>query len=36
MVDGFVFALLATFSWPWVLPSIIDDWMDQDDVRRIW
>lgn len=27
-VDGFVFALLTTFLWPWILPPSVDDWMD--------
>jgi hypothetical protein len=27
-IYGFVFALLTTFLWPWVLPSALQDWMD--------
>ena len=30
-VDGFVFAMLAIFSWPWIMPRMIDDWMDDID-----
>lgn len=26
-VDGFIFAVVSTFSWPWIMPTIIDDWM---------
>ena len=29
-VDGFVFALLAVFSWPWIMPKVIDDWLDNN------
>jgi hypothetical protein len=27
-VSGFVFALLATLAWPWLMPDSINDWMD--------
>jgi hypothetical protein len=27
-VLGFIFALLATPSWPWVMPEAVNDWMD--------
>jgi hypothetical protein len=27
-VLGFFFALLATPSWPWVMPEAVNDWMD--------
>jgi hypothetical protein len=27
-VNGFLFAVLATFAWPWIMPKLIDDWMD--------
>lgn len=28
VANGFVFAVLSTFLWPWILPQAIDDWMD--------
>jgi hypothetical protein len=31
-VDGFAFALLATFSWPWIVPRTLDEWMDHSDL----
>jgi hypothetical protein len=31
-VNGFVFAVLATFAWPWIMPKFIDDWMDENYV----
>ena len=31
--DGLVFALLAIFSWPWIMPRMIDDWMDDNYTR---
>ncbi len=31
-VNGFLFAIVATFAWPWIMPSFIDDWMDDDYV----
>ena len=27
-VDGFFFALLTTFLWPFMLPKSIDNWID--------
>ncbi len=27
-VDGFLFAVAATFLWPWIMPRSIDHWMD--------
>jgi hypothetical protein len=27
-VDGFVFAIVTTFLWPWIMPSALDQWMD--------
>jgi hypothetical protein len=26
-VCGFILALLSVFTWPWVMPRFIDDWM---------
>jgi len=34
-VDGFLFAVLATFAWPWIMPQFIDDWMD-DNYAPTW
>ncbi len=31
-VNGFLFAIVATFAWPWIMPAFIDDWMDDDHV----
>jgi hypothetical protein len=28
VVDGFVFAVLTTFLWPWIMPEAIDNWID--------
>jgi hypothetical protein len=28
MIDGFIFAVLSTFLWPWIVPNFLDDWMD--------
>ncbi len=28
VVDGFVFAVLSTFLWPWIMPASLDHWMD--------
>jgi hypothetical protein len=28
-VAGFLFALVSLFAWPWVLPSRLQDWMDE-------
>jgi hypothetical protein len=28
-ITGFWFALVAMFSWPWLMPDKINDWMDQ-------
>jgi hypothetical protein len=27
-VAGFIFALVAVFAWPWVLPESLNRWMD--------
>jgi hypothetical protein len=27
-VGGFIFALLTTFAWPWLLPNFIWKWMN--------
>jgi hypothetical protein len=27
MVAGFLFALLAVPTWPWVMPESLDNWM---------
>ena len=27
-VSGFFFALVTTFAWPWILPEILNKWMD--------
>jgi hypothetical protein len=26
-IAGFVFGLVTVFTWPWVLPRRLDDWM---------
>jgi hypothetical protein len=31
-VDGFVFALLAIFWWPWIVPRRLDEWMEHSDL----
>ena len=28
-ITGFGFALVAVFSWPWLMPESINAWMDQ-------
>ena len=30
-IDGFIFALLAIFTWPWLMPKFIDHWLDDGD-----
>jgi len=30
--NGFIFAVLATFAWPLIMPKFIDDWMDDNYV----
>ncbi len=32
IVNGFIFAVLATFTWPWLMPEFIDNWMDDNYV----
>lgn len=27
-VHGFIFAVVTTFLWPWVVPRSLDHWMD--------
>ena len=29
-VYGFLFALMTTFAWPWILPDFIWSWMDEE------
>lgn len=35
IVNGFIFAVLATFTWPWLMPEFIDNWMD-DNYAPTW
>jgi hypothetical protein len=28
VVNGFVFAVVTTLLWPWILPPAVDRWMD--------
>jgi hypothetical protein len=28
VVNGFVFAVVTTLLWPWILPPFIDRWVD--------
>ena len=34
-VNGFFFAILATFAWPWIVPRFVNDWMD-DSSAPTW
>lgn len=27
MVAGFLFALATVWTWPWVMPEFVDEWM---------
>lgn len=27
-ISGFIFGVAATLLWPWILPRMVDDWMD--------
>jgi hypothetical protein len=29
-IGGFVFALLTTFAWPWILPDFVWNWLDEE------
>jgi len=33
-VCGFLFAVLSTFLWPWIVPDLIDNWMDGMTAHR--
>jgi hypothetical protein len=28
-IYGAVFAFVASFAWPWILPRFVQDWMDR-------
>ena len=30
-IDGFIFAMVAVFTWPWLMPKFIDHWLDDGD-----
>lgn len=29
-VTGFIIGVAATLLWPWILPRMVDDWMDDN------
>lgn len=29
--NGAIFAFLASFAWPWIMPSALDRWMDRGE-----
>jgi hypothetical protein len=29
ITNGFIFAVVSIFSWPWIMPTIINEWMSE-------